>query len=123
MTGGKISTKQINSHLHEISEEEQLIKLRIDQLNRELEQKQKTKNKLNSKKKKLEKRGPDVSEHAMLRYFQRVKGGEETDVLRDYILHPSILDMMKTLGGSGTFPHPDGFSVVFKNQLAITVVK
>jgi hypothetical protein len=122
MNGSKISPKKIDSHLSEISEEKQLLDLRIQQLQEEKERKQKIEDKLKRKKKKLESKHPDVSEHGVIRFLERVEG-RDIQAIKGYILHPSILDMMKTLGKSGTYPHPDGFSVIFKNNFVVTVTK
>lgn len=122
MTGGKISTKKIETHLHELSEEEQLLDLRIQQLQEEKKKKQKIKDKLSKKKKKLENRPLDVSEHAILRFFERIEG-RNMEAIKQQIMDPSIIELMKVLGKNGTFPHPDGYSVIVRNNNIVTVTK
>lgn len=61
-----------------------------------------------------------VSEHAVLRYIERVKG-VNTDNIAEDILHPKVKEMIQTLGGSGSYPHPDGFNVVMKNNTVVTI--
>src|SRR5690606_744477 len=44
-----------------------------------------------------------VSEHAILRYLERVMG-VDIECVRDQILTDELLDMTKTLGPNGTYP-------------------
>lgn len=122
MNGSKISSKKINTHLQEVSEEEQLIKLRIEQLNQELQKKQQIKDKLKKKKKKLDNKALEVSEHALLRFFERIEG-RDVEAIRQQIMDPSIKELIKVLSKNGTYPHPDGYSVVVRNNNVVTVTK
>lgn len=65
---------------------------------------------------------PTVSEHALLRYVERVLG-YNLDILRATILPPSIQAQIETLG-AGTYPvhHPGGgFRIVVKNNVVVTL--
>jgi hypothetical protein len=119
---GKISEKQISTHLREVEDEEELIQLRIASLNKELEQKKKVKDKLRTKANKMKTRVPMVSEHGLLRYLERVQG-MDTEALKKEILHPNVLAPVEKLGPSGTYPHPDGYSLIFKNMTVVSVIK
>ena len=61
-----------------------------------------------------------VSEHAIVRYFERVKGFDITEIEKD-ILSDEILKLIEQLGGTGTYPGKD-FKVVVKNFTITTVV-
>lgn len=60
-----------------------------------------------------------VSEHAIVRYFERVKGFDIEQVEKD-ILSEDVLKLIETLGGSGTYPNKD-FCIVMKNNTVLTV--
>ena len=61
-----------------------------------------------------------VSEHAMLRYFERV-GGFSLDEVNKIILSDNAIAMIREFG-SGTFPTGNGFSVVVKNNTVVSVI-
>jgi len=63
---------------------------------------------------------PTVSEHAILRYLERVEGVNIGAIISK-ILHPKILEYSKTLG-SGSFPHPEGFKVVIRDNVITTII-
>lgn len=61
-----------------------------------------------------------VSEHAIIRYFERVKGFDIAQIEKE-ILTEQIRSFVSKLGGSGTYP-ADGFSVVMKNHVVTTIL-
>lgn len=63
---------------------------------------------------------PVVSEHAILRYLERV---ENLDVerVRAEILNESVMKFVNQFGGNGTFPHEKGFQIVMKNNMVVTI--
>lgn len=61
-----------------------------------------------------------VTEHAMLRYLQRVEG-LDLEALREKILTPSVEKMVRTLG-SGKFPLTPGIKVVAKGNAIVSVI-
>lgn len=61
-----------------------------------------------------------VSEHAIIRYFERVKGFNIEDVEKD-ILSDSVLNLIDKLGGNGKYPNKD-FSVVMKDFTVVTIL-
>lgn len=63
-----------------------------------------------------------VSDHAIIRYLERVKGVDISEIKRE-ILTPEICEYVSTLGGSGKFPAEEGFHIVMRNNTVITVVK
>lgn len=60
-----------------------------------------------------------VSEHAILRYLERVKG-IDLDLVQLEILSPKVMAMVEKLGQNGSYPS-DGFQVVMKDGTVITV--
>lgn len=64
---------------------------------------------------------PKCSEHAILRLLER-KQNINLDYINGYILSPKIKQMLEVLGGNGKYPHEDGFTVVFKDYTATTII-
>lgn len=64
---------------------------------------------------------PKVSDHAMLRYFERVLGFDLRQIEAE-ILCEELKKMTDTLGKSGKFPVKD-FKVVMKNNTITTITK
>lgn len=63
-----------------------------------------------------------VSEHGLLRYVERIEN-INIEEIKKKILSPSIINMVNTLGGNGTYPHEDGYKVIVKNNIITTVIK
>lgn len=61
-----------------------------------------------------------ISDHAFIRYFERVKGFDLEEVRKE-ILSPKVSNLIDTFGGNGQFPN-DGFSVVLKNNIVVTII-
>ena len=61
-----------------------------------------------------------VSEHAILRYLERVKV-YNIEEIEKIILSDSVKGLVEKLGGNGTYPN-EGFSVVMKNHTVTTIV-
>lgn len=63
-----------------------------------------------------------LSEHAILRYFERVVG-IDTDAIKPLIFTEDMMELIETLGGEkGKYPHKDGFMVVIKDNVVVTIV-
>ncbi len=67
----------------------------------------------------VKKSGPVVTEHAMLRYLERVMGIDLGQVAED-ILTPEIVDQIGTLANA-TIPHPNGCKLVVRDRVVVTV--
>jgi len=67
-----------------------------------------------------EKDGLKVSDHAIVRYFERVKGFDMAEIQGE-ILSEEVLVMVEKLGGNGSFPNKD-YSVVMKNNVVVTII-
>lgn len=63
----------------------------------------------------------EVTDHAIIRYFERVLG-IDIEAAKDNILTPKIKEAATLLGGTGSFPSEDGFTVRMKNYTIITVI-
>lgn len=61
-----------------------------------------------------------VSEHAIVRYFERVKGFNISDIEKE-ILTDEVLKLVEKLGGNGGYPNKD-FKVLIKNFTVTTIV-
>ena len=61
-----------------------------------------------------------VSEHAIVRYFERVKGFDIEQIEAE-ILSEKVRGFVEKLGGNGTYPN-DWHQVVMKNKVVITVL-
>lgn len=59
-----------------------------------------------------------MSEHALVRYFERVKGFNIKDI-EDELLNENLIKMVETLG-NGTFPN-DNYSLVIKDNVIVTI--
>ena len=60
-----------------------------------------------------------VTEHAMLRYLERVKG-IDLDKLEKEIITEEVINMVKVLGGNGSYPN-NGVSLKMKNGTITTI--
>ncbi|GEM_PF-3178609 len=63
---------------------------------------------------------PKISDHAIVRYMERIKGVNISEVENE-ILTPNVLALIEKLGPNGTYPN-ENFSVILQNNVAVTVV-
>lgn len=117
----EVRIKNLKSQLAKYMGEASALKMEVSNKQRELQSKTKAVDTLQRELKKLENNsGVSVTDHAILRYFERVKGFDIAAIKLE-ILHPSVLTMIDTLGG-GELPHPDGYSLKVKNNSVITII-
>jgi len=64
--------------------------------------------------------GIRVSEHAMLRYVERVMGCD-MKALEEKIIDGKLKSCIETLGGNGKYPC-DGFTAVVKNNTIVSII-
>lgn len=63
-----------------------------------------------------------ITDHAILRYLERVKG-INVEEIKEEIITPEIKNIIATLGSSsGTYPSGTGYSVVLKKNTVVTVI-
>lgn len=116
-----VQLKKLQSLLNKFNSEAETIKIQISAMQKEYNQKTKEVNNLKKEIAKYQAKGePIVSEHALLRYLERV---EKLDLeeYKNLILDEEILRQIEILGTSGTFLNSKGFKVVMKNNVVITV--
>lgn len=77
---------------------------------------------INEKIKRISEKDIIITEHAILRYIERVIGIDIED-LKKRILDDETKEAIKKLGGSGTYPAKEGHKVVLKKGSVVTVTK
>lgn len=113
--------KQLQSHLNNMLADADTLKIELANKQREYSQKLQAIEKLKTEMSKLNNnKNLKVSEHAIVRYFERVKGFDIDQVEKE-ILSEQVVELADKFGGNGTYPN-DGFSVIMKNYTVTTVV-
>jgi hypothetical protein len=115
--------KGLQTQLERASGEFEALKLQQNEIIAHIQYKKKQVDDLKNKIKQFEstKNKPlIVSEHAILRYLERVEGLDINSVI-EKIATPDIKKMAEVLG-NGTFPSGNNFSVKVNNNIAITVL-
>lgn len=112
--------KQLQSQLNTMLADIDALKTDISNKQKELSHKMKI---AESLKKEIERIGKTeilkVSEHAIIRYFERVKGYDLEEIKKE-ILSEAAIDLINKLGTSGTYPSKD-FQIVVKDSTVLTV--
>lgn len=113
--------KQLISQIKNHKADAEMLKLEISNKQNELSAKQKT---IETMQQRIDALQTDnrvrITEHAVLRYLERVRGINIKDVYKE-ILTPEVQEMIDTLGGSGKFPNKD-FQLVMKDYVVTTIV-
>jgi chromosome segregation ATPase len=112
--------KQLQSQISILTADVEVLK--IDISNKQKEQHQKLQTIANLKKaiEAMNDSEVKVSEHAILRYLERVEGLDVSRVEKE-ILTDEVLKMVETLGGNGKYPLK-GFQLVMKDFTVTTIV-
>lgn len=98
------------------------LKVDLNTKNREYREKINNIKQLQHEVDKLESNGQiKVSEHAIIRYLERVRGIDISEVERE-ILDDQVVDLVGKLGGNGTYP-AKGFRVIIRNYTVTTVIE
>jgi len=104
---------------HDAGTEEQLLNYQIKQLEKQRDDSKKKKEQLAQR---LKPKELIVSEHAILRYMERIEG-VNIERVRKILLDPQIVNCHKKLGNNGEYPSTDSrFSVKIKNNVITTVI-
>lgn len=115
------SIKQLNDRLFILQSEIEVISKDIDNLIAVRKRKQTEitaiKGRINKLKCKI---GVSVSDHALVRYMERVKC-VDIHSAKEAILNEKTLLLIEQMGPNGTYPC-DGFSIVVKNNVVVTVI-
>ncbi len=118
----ELTIKEMTTHLKRHESEVEVIKMEIDNKLKELDLKKGIIADIKNKIKNYEasaKLNPKVSEHALLRYLERVKG-IDIKTCEQEILNKKVLEMIETLGGNGSFPN-ENFKLVMKDNVVVTI--
>lgn len=106
--------KQAGVRIGELVDEKGKIQKRIREKNNEVR-------KLKGRLKELEGVELEVTDHAILRYLQRVDG-LDVDGVKATMLTDDLRKQVDTLGGTGKFPGPNGTRLVMENKRIISVI-
>jgi len=114
--------KELKSQLQVIEGDLEADKVALANLQQKMRSKQSSVQSLRDKIKKLENPVvPQVSEHALYRYCERVLGINYDDI-RAEILSNATVAMLTACGGTLKYRNPEkGYIVVFKNNMALTI--
>lgn len=113
--------KQLQSQLNTMIADAFSLKIEAANKQREYQQKIEAIKKMRIKMASLDNdRSLKVSEHALLRYFERVKGFDLEQAQKE-ILTETVIKMVEQLGGNGSYPN-ENFSVVVKNFTVTTII-
>lgn len=114
--------KGLQTQISELEVDIQQLNIRLEKLKRERDQKASRLGGLRQKLRQVNNQdGIKISEHAMLRYFERVLGHNLKDVEQS-ILTPDLLKMTEVLGPNGVYPVKD-FQVKMKDNTIVTILK
>jgi hypothetical protein len=114
--------KQLQSKLNIMLGDADALKIEVANKQREYNQKLQAIEKIKNEMTKLNNdEKAKVSEHAIVRYFERVKGFDINQIEKE-ILSENILNLIEKLGGSGNYPN-GSFTVVMKNFVVTTIYK
>jgi hypothetical protein len=113
--------KGLKTQLNQLNADADILKIQISNNQKELSSKLNSIKQINSEIEKLNQQdGIRVSEHAIVRYLERVKG-LDIEQIQSEILTDSILKLIEVLGVNGTYPN-NGFSVVIRNNTVTTIL-
>jgi hypothetical protein len=113
--------KAIDLQLSEASKEADDLKMKFTEIQREHSLKCQEIENLRSKRSELgATERLKVSDHAIVRYFERVKGYNIYEIENE-ILSNEFLRHVSVLGGNGKYPS-NGFKVVLKNYTVTTII-
>jgi len=114
--------KELMSQLQVIEGDLEADKVALTNIQQKIRLKQSSAQSLRDKIKKLENPiVPQVSEHALYRYCERVLG-IDFDLIKTDILSDMAVAMLQACGGTLKYRNPEkGYIVVFKNNMALTI--
>lgn len=121
--------RQLRSQLIQIDGDLEALKIELSNKQKDLNSKRKIADQLRNKIKEIENESDNeisISEHAYLRYFERVLNFDLDEVKKE-IITEQVLDLTTKLGSSGNFPTgkktSDGkeYRVALKNNVVVTV--
>jgi hypothetical protein len=113
--------KGLQSQLTKLNEERELLKLKLNEISKQLTVKNQSISRIISEINKHKGDGKvNVSEHAILRYLERVEG-ISVEEIESKILTPEIIKMIEVVGGTGKYPL-NGNTIVMKDFTVTTIL-
>lgn len=113
--------KRLKTQIKQKRAQSEAIKIELANVQREYQSALKQIQELEKQVEKVEKSDKlKVSEHAIVRYFERVKGFDIEKIEKE-ILSEEVLKFVDKLGGNGSYPNAD-FKVVMKNFTVTTII-
>jgi len=113
--------KGLQSQYDNSKAESDLLKIEISNKQKEYQSKLEIQKRLLSEISKLSNtKELKVSEHAIIRYFERVKGYNLEEIEKE-ILSEDIIKISETLGGTGKYPNKKGFMVLIRDFIVTTI--
>jgi len=113
--------KGLQTQLRNLKGEYESLKIECANKQREVQQKKVTIDSIESEIAKMNtKTNIKVSEHAVLRYLERISG-LDIENIEKLILNENVLNLINQLGGNGTYPNTE-FKVVVKDFVVTTIV-
>jgi predicted nuclease with TOPRIM domain len=113
--------KQLQSQLNLMLGDAEALKIEVSNKQREYSDKLNAINRLKEEIARLdEDKNLRISEHAILRYLERVKG-MDIEAIENEILTDTLKELVEKLGGNGSYPN-NGFQVRIKNYTITTIV-
>lgn len=114
--------KQLITRISNLIKENNLIDNDIRNLKNKKRENNKLKFSLEQQLKELQDRELQVTEHALLRYCERILEIDMEEI-KELILSKEILEQVEVLGVNGKFVHSDGFRVIIKDNKVVTIEK
>lgn len=111
--------KSLQTKLHQLKSDLEVFKQKESQVSKQIQQTQDAIAKVEHSISKLTKREIVVSEHAILRYLERIEGIDMEEVCRKIL--PDAVKQQSELIGDGNFP-VNGHTVRIKSRVVMTVV-
>lgn len=111
--------KRLRSEKGKLEEQHKQLASEVKNSQRQLSQVDRKLKEIDAEIKDLTEREPVVSEHAILRYLERVKGLNIEEVKAE-ILDDSLRSKIEVVG-SGRFPLRDGCQAIVKNKTIVSV--
>ena len=114
--------KQLHSQLSELESEIESSKLEISNMQKELSLKVRNKESIEQKINDLKIDNKDIklSEHALVRYFERVKG-YNIEEIENEIITDELKKLVETLGLNGTYPFGE-YKLKVRNGIIVTLL-
>lgn len=113
--------RTLRDQLKAVKKEREKYKVKLDLIQKEYESRNKTVKILEKTIKNAgQKKSITVSDHARLRYLERIKG-IDIDQIDKEILDDKTVSLIKQLGGTGTYPN-NSFRLKLKDYTVVTIL-